>query len=221
VDEYLDALERELAIRLPRDGEPLATLYLGGGTPSRLGGEGVARLVELVRQRRPLASDVELTIEANPEDVTRESAERWRAAGVNRLSLGAQSFDDDVLAWMHRTHRGDAVISAVTAAREAGIADVSLDLIFALPDPLGRDWARDLERAIALEPTHVSLYGLTVEPRTPLGRWTARGSVAEAPEERYESELLLAHERLTAADFEHYEVSNYAKPGRRARHNSS
>ncbi len=221
VDEYLGALARELTLRLPTADEPLATLYLGGGTPSRLGGEGIARLVALVRERRALESRAEITLEANPEDVASLDAERWRAAGVDRLSLGVQSFDDDVLAWMHRTHRGDAASRAVTAAREAGIADISLDLIFALPDSLDRDWAGDLERAIALEPTHVSLYGLTVEPHTPLGRWTARGTVAEAPEERYEAELLLAHDRLTAAGFEHYEVSNYAKPGHRARHNSS
>jgi oxygen-independent coproporphyrinogen-3 oxidase len=122
---------------------------------------------------------------------------------------------------MHRTHDEQAVPAAVDALRAAGVANWSLDLIFALPESLGRDWAYDLERAIALEPAHISLYGLTIEPHTPLGRWHERGIVAPAAEERYEDEYLLAHERLATAGFEHYEVSNFARPGHRSRHNSS
>jgi oxygen-independent coproporphyrinogen-3 oxidase len=105
--------------------------------------------------------------------------------------------------------------------RDAGIEDVSLDLIFSLPDGVSRSWRDDLSRALALEPTHISLYGLTVEPHTPLGRWSERGEVRESPEERYEAEFLLAHEVLTDAGFDHYEVSNFGRPGRRARHNSA
>jgi oxygen-independent coproporphyrinogen-3 oxidase len=145
----------------------------------------------------------------------------WRASGVNRLSVGIQSFDDRVLSWMHRTHDASQAARAVEAARAGGIEELSLDLIFALPDALERDWDRDLASALALEPSHISLYGLTIEPATPLGRWRDRGQVAEAPEERYEREFLHAHDRLAAAGFEHYEVSNYARPGARARHNSS
>ncbi|MGH7721045.1 MAG: coproporphyrinogen-III oxidase family protein, partial [Gemmatimonadaceae bacterium] len=111
--------------------------------------------------------------------------------------------------------------AAVRAARDEGIGEISIDLIFALPEALGRDWRRDLDAAVELSPEHVSLYGLTIESRTPLGRWRDRGAVTESPEERYEEEFLAAHERLSAAGFEHYEVSNYALPGHRARHNSS
>jgi oxygen-independent coproporphyrinogen III oxidase len=122
---------------------------------------------------------------------------------------------------MHREHTPEQVGRAVELLRSGGIVDLSLDLIFAVPDHLERDWARDLEGVVALAPNHVSVYGLTVEPHTPLGRWTARGEVAEAPEERYEQEFLLAHERLTGAGYEHYEVSNYGLPGHRAVHNSA
>lgn len=223
VADYVDGLARELAIRPVGGGAAweLDTLYFGGGTPSRLGAAGIPAAIAAVRAHAQLAGDAEVTIEANPEDVTPEAAAAWAAAGVNRLSLGSQSFDDGVLAWMHRTHDAGQIARAVAAAREAGIGNLSLDLIFALPEKLGRDWARDLDAALALAPDHVSLYGLTVEPHTPLARWRERGQVHDAPEERYEAEFLLAHERMTAAGFEHYEVSNFGRPGRHSRHNAS
>ena len=224
VDEYVTALRTELDLRFPRIGTEdwtLDTLYFGGGTPSRLGGDGLARAVETVRARATLAPGAEVTAEANPEDVTPEAIAAWRRAGIGRLSLGSQSFDPGVLQWMHRVHDPGAIRRAVAIARDGGITSISLDLIFALPSALNRDWRRDLDETLALAPDHVSLYGLTMEPRTPLGRWRDRGEAEEAPEERYESEFLAAHERLTRAGFEHYEVSNYALRGRRARHNSS
>lgn len=220
--EYSAAVARELAFRYPAGGPwELDTLYLGGGTPSKLGAGGIARLLDTLRERVTLAPGAEVTLEANPEDVSPEAAAAWRAAGVNRISLGAQSFHDPVLSWMHRTHDAATIPLAVDAARRAGIDDCSLDLIFALPDAVPRDWAQDLEAALALEPTHLSLYGLTVEPATPLGRWFERGQLDEVPEERYEREFLAAHDTLAARGFAHYEVSNYALPGREARHNSA
>ena len=215
VAEYLDGLARELALAgAPAD---LTTVYLGGGTPSRLGGEGIARLADLLGRPRDLA---EFTIEANPDDVTPEAVRAWAAAGVNRISLGAQSFDDRVLAWMHRTHDASGQIGrAVSVARDHGLANVSLDLIFALPESLKRDWGRDLDLALALAPDHLSLYGLTVEAGTPLFRQIARGESTSPPDTRYEEEYLLAHQRLAAAGLRFYEVSNAARPGREAVHN--
>ncbi|MEO8563384.1 MAG: radical SAM family heme chaperone HemW [bacterium] len=222
VDEYLRALDAEVTTRFGSTavGE-VDTIYLGGGTPSRLGGAGVADAIDLVRRRFPLSAGGELTIEVNPEDVTRETADTWVAAGVNRLSLGSQSFNDAALRWMHRTHDASAIESAVTTARQAGISNLSLDLIFALPELLERDFANDIERVLALRPEHVSLYGLTIEPATPLGRWTAAGETVERGEDGYEEEFLLADRMLTAGGLEHYEVSNYGRPGFRSRHNSS
>jgi oxygen-independent coproporphyrinogen-3 oxidase len=221
-DEYLDGICVELDRRYP-PGEPwdVDTIYLGGGTPSRLGGEGVARLLDLLRARVVPAPDAEVTVEANPEDVTVDAVGQWLAAGVTRLSIGAQSFDDRVLAWMHRTHNAADTRRAVDTAREGGLTNLSLDLIFALPTGLDRAWSADLDAALALAPSHLSLYGLTVEPATPLARWVQRGEVSEAGEDIYESEFLLAHERAVAAGYEHYEVSNFARPGARSRHNAS
>jgi putative oxygen-independent coproporphyrinogen III oxidase len=222
VDEYVSALARELEIRFANaERWELETLYLGGGTPSRLGAAGVSRLLETLRKRVDLSANAEVTLEANPDDVTPEAARAWRESGVNRLSIGAQSFDDAVLSWMHRTHDVAQIVRAVDVARRAAIDDLSVDLIFSLPDAVQRSWPGDLQRALALEPTHVSLYGLTIEPHTPLGRWRQRGALEESPEERYEAEFLMAHETLGESGFEHYEVSNFARPGRRARHNSS
>jgi oxygen-independent coproporphyrinogen-3 oxidase len=222
VDEYLGALEAELRTRFgSAPQEQVDTIYLGGGTPSRLGGEGVGRALDLVRRHFAPTADAEITIEANPEDIELSAAKEWRRAGVNRLSIGAQSFDDRVLAWMHRTHDSRTTLAAVEAAREAGITNLSLDLIFALPDALERDFERDVERILELKPDHISLYGLTIEPKTPLGRWVGQGLTVEQPEEGYEGDFLTAHRLLVGAGFEHYEVSNYGLPGRRARHNSA
>ncbi|HET7457025.1 MAG TPA: radical SAM family heme chaperone HemW [Gemmatimonadaceae bacterium] len=222
VDEYVGALRRELTLRAEEHGsEALETLYFGGGTPSRLGGRGVAAAIAAVRDNASLAPGAEVTIEVNPDDVSDEALAAWTEAGVNRLSIGSQSFSDHALGWMHRTHGSSRIAFAVERARAHGIDNLSLDLIFALPDLVERSWDADIDRALALEPEHLSLYGLTFEPATPLARWRDRGEASEAAEERYEAEFLRAHERMTAAGYAHYEVSNFALPGRESRHNSS
>jgi len=214
VAEYLDGLTRELE----QAGRPASprTVYLGGGTPSKLGGDGITRLAQMLGAPAGLE---EFTIEANPEDVTPGAVRAWVAAGVNRLSLGSQSFDEGVLAWMHRTHDAAAIGRAVRAAREGGVGNLSLDLIFSLPESLGRDWRRDLDLTVAQEPDHISLYGLTVEPGTPLARQIQRGETATTPDSRYAEEYLAAHEVLASAGYAFYEVSNAARPGREAVHN--
>lgn len=220
VDEYLNALGIE-ASRVIEESWALDTVYLGGGTPSRLGGAGIARLLSRLRDRARINPGAELTIEVNPDDVTFEAARAWVDAGINRVSLGAQSFDAAVLGWMHRLHTAAQTRQAVGILRDAGIADVSLDLIFNLPAHLNRNWESDVSQALELEPSHVSLYGLTVEHRTPLARWADRGAIVEGTDSQYEQEFLYAHTAMAAAGFDHYEVSNFARPGRSSRHNSA
>lgn len=219
---WLSALKGELAalgaegrVRLA---ERLDTLYVGGGTPSLLGPEAMAGLARVLGPER-LRGDHEWTAEANPESFTAEVAREWRRAGVTRVSLGAQSFQEPVLRWMGRLHGPEGPARAVAHARDAGVADVSIDLIFGLPPALERDWDADLDRALALDVPHLSLYGLTAEPATPLGRSVASGRVAMPPDERYAEEYLRAHERLSAAGYHAYEVSNFARPGHESRHN--
>jgi oxygen-independent coproporphyrinogen III oxidase len=225
LDAWLAAVAGELRLLAEERGWerplPLETLYVGGGTPSLLGAEAMARLAERLSAWVDLGADtLEWTCEANPESFTAEVARGWKAAGVNRISLGTQTFHADALRWMGRMHGAEGPQRAMDAARGAGFRNVSVDLIFGLPERLGRDWSADLDRALALEPEHVSLYGLTAETGTPLGRWVREGRESLAGEERYAFEYLLAHERLTAGGFEHYEVSNFARPGLRSRHNS-
>jgi len=222
--EYVAAIQAEArgASRARAGNSP--TIYFGGGTPSLLPPDAIASLLTDLLAAAPDGSALEafeVTLEANPEDVTPERASAWRRAGVNRVSLGAQSFDDRVLQWMHRVHDAAKIGDAVRTLRGAGFDNLSVDLIFALPEELGRDWRRDLDLATALGAEHLSLYGLTVEERTPLARWVSRGAAAPAGDDRYADEYLLAHERLAAAGYAFYEVSNAARPGRVSRHNSA
>jgi putative oxygen-independent coproporphyrinogen III oxidase len=217
--DYVAAIRAELE-RQPPFG-PLETIYFGGGTPSLLPLDSLQAVLLAITHSTPSLEAVEVTLEANPEDVTLDGARQWRSAGVNRVSLGGQSFDNRVLRWMHRSHDAARIGTAVAMLRRAGIANISLDLIFALPAELERDWTRDLDRALALEPAHLSLYGLTVEPRTPLARWVSRGASSVTDDERYAAEYVLAHERLAGAGYTFYEVSNAARAGHRSRHNSA
>lgn len=217
--EFTDAVASELRLRHSGSSLDLETVYFGGGTPSKLGGEGIARLLEVIRTHAHIRKGAEVTLEANPEDVSAEAVARWSAAGITRVSLGVQSFDDRVLSWMHRTHDARTAIGAVQALRAGGIVNISIDLIFAVPEDLGRSWRTDLETTLQLGLPHVSLYGLTVESHTPLGRWVERRTIEEAPERCYEVEFLDAERLLGEAGYEHYEVSNYGKPGCHSRHN--
>jgi oxygen-independent coproporphyrinogen III oxidase len=224
-DAYASAVLREWAMWQSDpiwDTSPeIQTVYFGGGTPSRLDPAAIGRLLDAFSHERPISNSAEITLEANPEDVTPDAAESWRKAGVNRISLGVQSFNPAVLRWMHRTHTVEQVRQAVDILRRAQLDELSLDLIFGLPAALDRNWTADLESAFALDPQHLSLYGLTIEPQTPLGRWAARGEVSPVDDERYAAEFLAAHTELSAHGYEHYEVSNASKPGHRARHNSA
>lgn len=220
VSEYLASIRAEIRARNP-ERSSLRSVYLGGGTPSHLGQDGIASLIDLIGSSFEVTSDTEITLEANPDDVDPASAKRWRQAGVNRVSLGIQSFDDNALRWMHRVHDAERAMSAYEDLRAAGFGNISVDLIFALPEVLGRSWEKDLARAIALSPDHISLYGLTIEHATPLSRWQDRGTFVPADEDRYAEEFLLAHRLTAAAGFEHYEVSNFAKSGRKSVHNAA
>jgi oxygen-independent coproporphyrinogen III oxidase len=220
-EEYVSAIRQELT-RRHRDSIPaLRTVYFGGGTPSKLAASSIAAILDAIRAQSALTPDAEVTLEANPEDVSPATAAAWRASGVNRVSLGVQSFDPAVLRWMHRTHDAEQVPGAVDALRASGLENISVDLIFAVPAVLARVWERDVELAAGLAVPHLSVYGLTVEPHTPLGRWVARSAVTEAPEESFEAEFLAGSVALEQAGFVHYEVSNYAWPGRESRHNSA
>jgi len=198
---------------------PLETLFVGGGTPSLIG-LGMDRLRSCLEERFDLAGgDLEWTAESNPASLTRDVAASWRAVGVNRISIGVQSFDDAVLVWLGRLHDAAGARRAIAAAVDGGFENVNADLIFGLPADVRRDWRREVETVLEAGVTHVSAYGLTAESRTPLGRRVRAGEVVMVDGERYAEEYLTAVEALTDAGFEHYEVSNFALPGHECRHN--
>ncbi len=216
---YVDAVLRELEARRGsyRD-RRLESLYLGGGTPALLPVDAVARLVAAVRDT--FAGDpVEVTLEANPSTLERERLAGFRRAGVNRLSLGIQSFDDAVLHRLGRAHRAEAGRETLRAARAAGFDNLSLDLIFAAPGQRLADVERDLAEATAFEPEHVSAYQLTVEEGTPFALAAARGQLALADEDESARMFERVAERLEEAGLYRYEISSHARPGREARHN--
>lgn len=219
---WLEALEGEWRALAREDlfsvSEALDTLFVGGGTPSLLGPDAMEGLARILGLTKP---PLEWTVEANPESFSPEVAAAWHRAGVNRVSLGVQTFSPTALAWMGRLHGPDGALRAVRVARQAGFENFSLDLIFGLPDRLERSWSADLTRILDLEPPHVSLYGLTVESTTPLGRAVAEGRETVAGEDRYREEYLEATEALVGAGYLHYEVSNFARPGYQSRHNQA
>jgi oxygen-independent coproporphyrinogen-3 oxidase len=223
LEEWLECIEREADDWVQRAGwaEPvrLETLFVGGGTPSLMG-DSMSRLSRILSRRFALDTDShEWTAESNPASLEAAVVEAWLEAGVNRLSLGVQSFDDEVLRWLGRLHDAAGARRALSDARAAGFENLNVDLIFGLPASIERDWDSEVEAALQAGVTHVSAYGLTAEPRTPLGRRVAAGEVVMAGGERYAAEYLSAVAALEEAGFVHYEVSNFAIPGRECRHN--
>lgn len=216
IERYVSAVASE--IRREDDWRQLGSVYIGGGTPSRVSPTLIGQLIDALDDRFGIEPEAEVSLEANPEDWTPSVAEGLAAHGIERVSFGSQSFDEDVLDHLGRRHDPEQIVSAVTYARAAGVRSVNLDLIFGTPGETISSWSDTLDRAIALEPDHVSCYALTVEPGTELGRAVAKGAPAPDPDlqaDFYE----LACELLAAAGLVRYEVSNWARPGHAVRYN--
>lgn len=218
----VEAMHRELESR--RDylgGEAVRTRYFGGGTPSLCPPEQLKKLLNHAARLFDCSAVEETTLEANPDDLTPEYLDGLRRAGVDRLSIGIQSFDDGCLRLMNRRHTAAQAVEAVHNARRAGFTNITVDLIFGVPGYGGRSLDRSIDQALALDVQHISAYHLTIEPGTAFGRRMARGDFAPVDETVSEAEYARVHERLTEAGYEHYEVSNFARPGFRARHNAA
>lgn len=219
---YVDAVVAEAARRGSElRGEAVRTLYLGGGTPSQLPLALLARLIDGLCNALDLTHVDEFTIEANPDDVSPEWCAELPSMGVNRVSMGVQTFEDDILRLIGRRHNAQQVMQSVDDLRDAGIDNISIDLIYGLPGQTLESWTATVGQAIALKPQHISAYGLTYEPGTRLWRQRELGEVQEVPEEECVEMYRLLLARLQAAGFEHYEISNFALPGCHSCHNSS
>jgi len=214
---FVDAVIHELDLYRDRF-DTFDTLYLGGGTPSVLSDGSLLELVGALGEH--LLPGAEITVEANPDDIDAARLVRWHDAGVNRLSLGVQSLDDDLLRWLGRRHDAAQALAALDAAREAGFDDLSLDFMYGIPGQTAAAWHDTVVRAVELGPEHLSCYQLTFAPDTPLGRRVEAGEITPLDDEASRELFLATSSALCAAGFDHYEISNFARPGRRSRHNA-
>ena len=217
---FVDALSSEIGMWGTRLSRPyVSTVFFGGGTPSYLPTESITLLSERLREATNIVPGAEITLEANPDDVNTEKVDAWLEAGFNRISIGVQSFDDQILYALSRRHDSDQARLAVATARSAGFENISIDLMFGLPNQSLTVWENSLKRAIELETDHLSLYGLQIELGTPLHRDIKRGSVPTPDDDLAADMYEMAMDYLSDAGYEQYEISNWAKPGCRSRHN--
>ena len=225
--QYVDALIRELVevgrSKMLKD-DSISTVYLGGGTPSQLTIPQLHQLFDAIYIYNKVESGAEVTIEMNPDDVSVPYADTLRQLGINRVSMGAQTFDDERLRWLNRRHTVAQVGQAVKILRAAGIRNISIDLMYGFPDETIDDFVRDIDEAIKLDVEHISAYCLMIEEGTELYRRYGDKRVREYDDSKEETERKMYElliDKLTAAGYEHYEISNFARPGFRSRHNSS
>ena len=217
---YTEALVAEIGLWGETLGRPtIGTVFFGGGTPSYLPERQVGELMDAVRTSFELAARAEVTLEANPDDVTEYKLAEWLTQRINRLSIGVQSFDDRLLEMLGRRHSSTDAVRAYRAAVEAGFSNASIDLMYGLPDQTLEDWQRTLEQANALAPPHISMYCLTLENGTPMERWVGSGRLAEPDPDLAADMYLMAQEVMEREGYGHYEISNWARPGFESRHN--
>lgn len=201
--------------------EPIKTIYFGGGTPSLIPAHELGGVLEKIHstfQVNPLA---EITLEANPDDLTPATLHAFSGIGINRLSIGIQSFHSEQLKFLNRAHDSNSAIQSFNDARKAGFKNISIDLIYAIPDETDDQWLADIRKAVALQPEHLSCYALTIEEKTVFGRWSAAGKLTPTVDEVAARQLEMLMDELSMAGYEHYEISNFARPGWYSKHNSS
>jgi oxygen-independent coproporphyrinogen III oxidase len=208
-------------ITLHAGAKSISTIYFGGGTPSILSSTDLNSILAALRKKFSLNSDIEITLEANPDDISSQKLKEWKAIGINRLSMGIQSFADEELKWMNRTHTAAESLACIDHIREAGISNFSVDLIYGSPLLSDAGWKQNVEAIIKRNIPHVSCYALTVEPKTALYKMIVMKKKEPVDPEKQARQFLLLMEWMGKAGYEHYEISNFAKPGLRSKHNSS
>jgi oxygen-independent coproporphyrinogen-3 oxidase len=222
VDVYVDALIKELRDRVSElEGECVSSVYFGGGTPSVLSLEQMKKVVLVIREEFELGDDVEFTVEANPDDLSELYLEGLLSLGVNRLSIGIQSFREEDLELMRRSHNAKQALECVSLAQKVGIENISIDLIYGIPGLSIEAWEENLNVAVELGIQHLSAYHLTFEEGTVFGHWLQRGKMQEVSDDISEQHFSVLRKLLSGAGFDHYEISNFAKQGYMSRHNRS
>jgi len=220
--ELLKALQQEISLQKDfLNGETIETIYFGGGTPSLLEGEEINRLISTITDLHTVSSNAEITLEANPDDLDQKKFKELRQTPVNRFSIGIQSFFDDDLIWMNRAHRSNEAESSVKRAQDAGFENITVDLIYGYPLLTDQKWKQNLDKVFELRVPHVSAYSMTVEPRTALASFIKNKKQAAMNEEQSSEQFIQLMEAMAMQGFEHYEISNFCKPGHYSRHNTN
>ena len=220
-NELVTALLKEIELQQDYlEEEIVETIYIGGGTPSLLEIEELRLVLDAIRDKFQVTPDAELTLEANPDDITQEKLAGWKTIGINRLSIGVQSFFEEDLRWMNRAHSAEQAIDNLQLAREQ-FDNITMDLIYGTPQLTNEKWKKNVDTAIALNIPHLSCYALTVEPKTPLDKMIRQQQSPAVNPDQQSEQFLLLMQWMEEAGYEHYEISNFAKPGKRSRHNSS
>jgi oxygen-independent coproporphyrinogen III oxidase len=220
-NEFVTALLKEIELQADYlTGDTVETIYFGGGTPSLLHKEEVLSIIQKIKTLFIVSGDAEITLETNPDDITAENLTGWKQAGINRLSIGIQSFFEEDLQWMNRAHTAKQSIEALQLVVQQ-FNNITIDLIYGTPGLTNEKWKQNVDTAIALNIPHISCYALTVEPKTPLDKMIRLKRSADINPDKQSEQFLLLMEWMHKAGYEHYEISNFAKPGWRSRHNSS
>ena len=220
-ESFVTALLQEIELRKTYFSEPVSTIYFGGGTPSILPSADIKRILASLTRTFVVNSDAEITLEANPDDITREKLQEWKEIGINRLSIGIQSFFEEDLEWMNRAHNASQAIRCIQLAHDAGFHNLTIDLIYGTPTLNDENWKKNVETAIALQIPHLSCYALTVEPKTALEKLIKQKTLADVDAEKQARHFELLMQWAKDGGYDHYEISNFARPGFRSRHNSS
>jgi oxygen-independent coproporphyrinogen-3 oxidase len=210
----------DLAILSSAD-EKIETIYFGGGTPSLLAENEITDILDAIQKNYNVDNNAEITLEANPDDINSEKLIAWKESGINRLSIGIQSFVDRDLIWMNRAHNAEQALKSIVLAKEAGFDNFSIDLIFGTPGLVDDEWQKNIAMAVDLDIPHISSYALTVEPKTALQKMIELKKKENTDNETQARQFVILMNTLRNAGYEHYEISNFAKPGYRSRHNSS
>lgn len=221
IDEVIASMQQEMELRSGFITGPVETIYFGGGTPSLIPGQLLEALMQTVRSNFRVADNPEVTLEANPDDLSPRKLDELRRAGINRLSIGVQSFRDDLLRYLNRAHSADAARQSLADSRAAGFQNISIDLIYALPGLASESWRQTMMEALAFQPEHISAYALTIEDRTVFGHWQKKGRLKAVSEEEAADQFEMMQEVFASGGYEHYEISNFARPGFYSRHNTS
>lgn len=212
---------KEIALSTAYNDKSIETIYFGGGTPSLLQSESLNTILNALHQKFHIAPDAEITLEANPDDISEQLLVSWKSMGINRLSIGVQSFFDEDLKWMNRAHTAEQSVNSIALAQHAGFENLTIDLIYGSPGLSDEKWQYNIEQAINFNIPHLSCYALTVEPKTALHSLIAKNKMQDTDPEQQARQFIQLMNRLQEAGYEHYEISNFSLPGKRSRHNTA